>query len=60
MATTTKLDNDDKDVRINETKYRGMTRLLLYLMVSRPDIVFSVGHVCTILVQTQGISSQGY
>lgn len=43
MATTTRLDKDPSGVDVGDTKFRGMIGSLLYLTVSRPDIVFSVG-----------------
>lgn len=45
MATTTKLDRDERGINIGATKYSGMIGSLLYLTASKPDIVFSVG-VC--------------
>ena len=42
MSTSIKLDNDEKGKSIDQTKYRGMIGLLLYLTASRPDIMFSV------------------
>ena len=43
MSSTTLLDVDIKGKDFNITKYRGMIRLLLYLITSRPDIQFSMG-----------------
>lgn len=43
MATTTKLDNDEAWVDMDETKNRGMIGSLLYLTTSKPHVVFSVG-----------------
>ena len=43
IGTTTKLDKDEAGSPVNDTKYRGMIGLLLYLNASRPDITFSVG-----------------
>ncbi|GKC76372.1 hypothetical protein Tco_1127146 [Tanacetum coccineum] len=42
MSSETKLTRDEDGEPINETKYRGMIGSLLYLMASRPDIMFSV------------------
>ena len=42
MATTTKLDKNEQDINIDIKLYRSMIGSLLYLMVSRPDIMFSV------------------
>ena len=41
MATATKLDPDDPGKSVDITSYRGMIGSLLYLTVSRPDIMFS-------------------
>ncbi|XP_055808370.1 secreted RxLR effector protein 161-like [Solanum dulcamara] len=43
MGTNSKLNIDEPGPAVNETIYRGMIGSLLYLIVSRPDIVFSVG-----------------
>lgn len=43
MAFTMKLNNDNVGIGIEETKYRGMIGLLMYLTVSKPNIMFSVG-----------------
>lgn len=44
MATTTKMDNDDAGVGVDETKYRGMIGCsLLYLTVNKLDILFCIG-----------------
>lgn len=59
MATTTKLDNDEVGIGVDETMYREMIGSLLYLTASGSNIVFSVG-ICTILAQTLATSSQGY
>jgi hypothetical protein len=40
IATSTKLDMDENDKNVDITKYRGMIRSLLYLITSRPDIMF--------------------
>ncbi|GJS75224.1 retrovirus-related pol polyprotein from transposon TNT 1-94 [Tanacetum coccineum] len=41
-STETKLTKDKEGESIDNTKYRGMIGSLLYLMASRPDIMFSV------------------
>ncbi|XP_033511028.1 secreted RxLR effector protein 161-like [Nicotiana tomentosiformis] len=43
IATATRLDLDEPGSPMNKTMYRGIIGSLLYLTVSRPDIVFSVG-----------------
>ena len=40
MSTSIKLDKDENDKNVNE--YRGMIGSLLYLMTSRPNIMFNV------------------
>ncbi|GKF11814.1 hypothetical protein Tco_0049740, partial [Tanacetum coccineum] len=42
MSTDTKLTKDEECESVDSTKYRGMIGSLLYLTVSRPDIMFSV------------------
>ena len=42
MATTTKLDKDDQGKCVDMKLYRSMIGSLLYLMASRPDIMFSM------------------
>ncbi|GJU28990.1 hypothetical protein Tco_1172579 [Tanacetum coccineum] len=42
MSLETELTQDKDGESIDETKYRGMIGSLLYLMASRPDIMFSV------------------
>jgi hypothetical protein len=42
MSTSIKLDMDENGKNINITKYRGMIDSFLYLIVSRPDIMFCV------------------
>ncbi|GJW18187.1 hypothetical protein Tco_0025623 [Tanacetum coccineum] len=42
MSSKTKLTRDKDGEPIDDTKYRGMIGSLLYLMASRPDIMFSV------------------
>ena len=41
MSTTTKLNKDENGKPIDEKKFRGMIRSLLYLTASRPDIMFA-------------------
>ena len=42
MRTSTKLDMDENGKNEDITKYRGMIGSLLYLTISRPNIMFSV------------------
>ena len=42
MSSSFKLDKDEKGKSINSTMYRGMIGSLLYLIASRPDIMYSV------------------
>ncbi|GKF63440.1 hypothetical protein Tco_0186888, partial [Tanacetum coccineum] len=42
MSSETKLTQDEDGETVNDTKYRGMIGILLCLMASRPDIMFSV------------------
>ncbi|GJR17260.1 hypothetical protein Tco_0965787 [Tanacetum coccineum] len=42
ISTETKLTKDVEGESVDNTKYRGMIGSLLYLMASRPDIMFSV------------------
>ncbi|GJS54223.1 retrovirus-related pol polyprotein from transposon TNT 1-94 [Tanacetum coccineum] len=42
MSSNTKLTKDEEYESVDSTKYRGMIGSLLYLMASRPDIMFSV------------------
>ncbi|GJS13603.1 hypothetical protein Tco_0408075 [Tanacetum coccineum] len=42
MSSETKLTRDEDGKPFDDTKYRGMIDILLYLMDSRPDIMFSV------------------
>ena len=42
MGSGTYVDQDESGTPIDITKYRGMIGSLLYLTVSRPDIMFSV------------------
>ncbi|XP_030959224.1 secreted RxLR effector protein 161-like [Quercus lobata] len=46
MAANAKLINDPSGESVEVTLYRSMIGCLLYLIVSRPDITFSVG-VCS-------------
>ena len=41
MSTATKLDEDKKGKSVDISSYRGMIGSLLYLTVSRPDIMFA-------------------
>ncbi|KAK1392142.1 hypothetical protein POM88_011198 [Heracleum sosnowskyi] len=41
MPTATKLDKDETGKKVDITGYRGMIGSLLYLIVSRPDIMFA-------------------
>ncbi|GJR37562.1 retrovirus-related pol polyprotein from transposon TNT 1-94 [Tanacetum coccineum] len=42
MSSDTKLTKDEECESVDSTKYQGMIGSLLYLMASRPDIMFSV------------------
>jgi len=42
MSSTIKLDKDENGKNVDIKKYRGMIGSLLYLIASRPDIMFSV------------------
>jgi len=42
MATNYYLDSNEKGASIDQTEYIGLIGSLLYLTVSRPDIMFSV------------------
>ncbi|GKB27047.1 hypothetical protein Tco_0866448 [Tanacetum coccineum] len=42
MSSDTKLTKDEESESVDNTKYRGLICSLLYLMASRPDIMFSV------------------
>ncbi|GJX14412.1 retrovirus-related pol polyprotein from transposon TNT 1-94 [Tanacetum coccineum] len=42
IYSVTKLTKDEEHESVDSTKYRGMIGSLLYLMASRPDIMFSV------------------
>ena len=41
MSTTTKLNKDENGKLVDEKRFRGMIGSLLYLPVSRPDIIFA-------------------
>nr|GEU59592.1 uncharacterized mitochondrial protein AtMg00810-like [Tanacetum cinerariifolium] len=41
MSTEIKLTKDDEADSVDSSKYQGMIRSLLYLTISRPDIMFS-------------------
>ena len=41
MSTTTKLNKDENGKPVDEKRFRGMIRSLLYLTSSRPDIMFA-------------------
>jgi len=43
MGTNSKMGADKSDALVNQTMYRGIIGSLMYLITSRPDIVFSVG-----------------
>jgi hypothetical protein len=38
MLTMTSLDGDEEGEAMDQKEYRSMTRALLYLMTTRPDI----------------------
>ena len=42
MATNDNLDRDEKGKDVEVKRYRGMIGYLIYLITSRPDIIFSV------------------
>ena len=42
MSSSIKLDKDEKGKSIDSTMYKGMIGSLLYLIASRPDIIYSV------------------
>lgn len=42
MAITTKLDKDNSGIIVSETKYRGMIGSIMYLITSKPDILFCI------------------
>ena len=42
MTTTSKLDKNEQGRNVDIKFYRSMIDSLLYLMASRPDIMFSV------------------
>ena len=43
MSTSTKLDMDHDGKNFDQKSYRGMIGSLLYLTITRSDIMFSVG-----------------
>ena len=43
IRTSSKIDNDEFGSSVNETIYRRIIGSLLYLTVSRIDIIFNVG-----------------
>ncbi|XP_016494260.2 uncharacterized protein LOC107813500 [Nicotiana tabacum] len=43
ITTITRLDMDEPCSQVNETMYKGIIGSLMYLTVSKPDIIFSVG-----------------
>ena len=49
ISSSTRLVVNDGSPSIGEKSYRGMTGLLLYLVASRPDIVYSVGLCARVL-----------
>ena len=42
MGSSIKLNMYEKGKPVDQTKYKGMIGSLLYLMTSRPDIMYSV------------------
>ena len=42
MSPTIKLDKDEKRKDVNQKVFRGMIGSLIYLTVSRPDVMFNV------------------
>ncbi|GKF65416.1 hypothetical protein Tco_0191933 [Tanacetum coccineum] len=42
MVEKSKLDEDPQGKVVNPTRYRGMIGTLMYLIASRPDLVFAV------------------
>ena len=47
-TTTTKLDKDEQGINVDIKLYRRMIGSLLYLMASRPDIIFTCVYVLDI------------
>ena len=43
MSTTTKLSKDESGKDVDQTLFHSMIDSLLYLIASRPDIIFSAG-----------------
>ena len=42
MSPSCKLDKDERDKKVDNKLYRGITGSLLYLTIGRPYIIFSV------------------
>jgi len=42
FSTSCHLDHDEAGISVDETKYKGLMRSLLYLTATRPDIIFAV------------------
>ena len=42
MSPTYRLDKDEDGINVDQMLYQGIIRLLLYLIASRPDILFSI------------------
>ncbi|GKE79275.1 hypothetical protein Tco_1545395, partial [Tanacetum coccineum] len=42
MVDQTKLDEDLSSIPVDQTRYRGIIRCLMYLTANRPDLVFAV------------------
>nr|XP_016433217.1 PREDICTED: uncharacterized mitochondrial protein AtMg00810-like [Nicotiana tabacum] len=53
ITTATKLDLDEEGKIVEHKLYRGMIGSLLYLTVSMPDIIFSVGLCAMFQVNTK-------
>lgn len=47
INTSIKLDKDESGEKVDEKKYCGMIGCLLYLTLSRPNIILSVGICAT-------------
>ena len=59
METNGNLDSDANGNMVDQKLYRSMIESLLYVTVSRPDVMFSV-HVCKIWSLTKKKSFEGY